>query len=80
MSTLVTFVCRIPANVPTACMAAPEELFYSPRAALLLKFPQLVQYTHPAKGGHFLAFEEPAMFADDVWEGISKILAGQSSS
>lgn len=71
---------KIPANVPTACMAAPEELFYSPRAALLLKFPQLVHFSHPTKGGHFLAFEEPEMFADDVFEGMSKILSGQTSS
>ncbi|KAK3914556.1 Juvenile hormone epoxide hydrolase 1 [Frankliniella fusca] len=71
---------KIPANVPVACTAAPEEIAYTPRAALLLKFPQLVHYTHPPRGGHFLAFEEPEMFADDVFEGMSKVLAGQTSS
>lgn len=71
---------KIPANVPVACMAAPHELFYTPRAGLLLKFPQLIQFTHPDKGGHFLAFEEPEMFADDVWDALSKIINGQTSS
>lgn len=71
---------KIPANVPTACMAAPGEIAYSPKATLLMKFPQLIQYTHPPRGGHFLAFEEPALFADDVWDSMAKILAEKSSS
>ena len=71
---------KIPANVPTACVAAPEEIAYAPRSILLLKYPQLVSYSHPPKGGHFLAFEEPEMFADEFWDSMTKVISEKASS
>lgn len=77
---LLTQFYRIPANVPTACVAAPEEIAYAPKATLLLKYPLLVSYSHPPKGGHFLAFEEPEMFADEFWDSMSKVISEKVSS
>lgn len=29
--------------------------------------------THPARGGHFAALEEPQLLADDIFEFLSKV-------
>lgn len=63
---------RIPVNVPTACAIFPHELAYQPENLLRDKYTNLIQFNHLPRGGHFAAFEEPALLADDVFEFVSK--------
>ncbi len=56
-------------TVPTAFAAFPKEMtvLAPPRSALERGF-NLVRYTKMARGGHFAALEQPALFAADVRE------------
>ncbi|XP_012218175.1 juvenile hormone epoxide hydrolase 1 [Linepithema humile] len=60
-------------NVPMACAVFPHELFYQPESLLHDKYTNLIQFNHLSRGGHFAAFEEPALLADDVFEFVSKV-------
>lgn len=51
----------------------PGELAYQSRFILTEKYPRLLQMSHPERGGHFAALEEPQVLADDVWEFAAKV-------
>ncbi|KAL6429368.1 hypothetical protein ACFW04_008209 [Cataglyphis niger] len=59
-------------DVPTACAAFPHELAYQSESLLRDKFTNLIQFNHLPRGGHFAAFEEPGLLADDIFEFVSK--------
>uniref|UniRef100_A0ABD2WKD5 microsomal epoxide hydrolase n=1 Tax=Trichogramma kaykai TaxID=54128 RepID=A0ABD2WKD5_9HYME len=63
---------RFPVKVPSACAMFPHELMYRPESIMRDQYVNLIQFTHPARGGHFAAFEEPELFADDVWSFVRK--------
>jgi hypothetical protein len=63
----------IPTLTPTGCAAFPNELAYQPKSLLQEKYHKLVRFTDMPRGGHFAAFEEPELLADDVWETIKII-------
>jgi microsomal epoxide hydrolase len=53
-------------EVPFACARFPGEVFANvPRKAVEAAY-NLVQYTEMASGGHFAAFEEPDLLAQDI--------------
>ncbi|GLH11525.1 Epoxide hydrolase [Gryllus bimaculatus] len=64
---------RFPCVVPTAVSNFPKELVYVPEMLARDKFPNLVQFTHLPRGGHFPAFEEPQILADDMWDAFEQI-------
>ncbi|KAL1456956.1 hypothetical protein WDU94_001639 [Cyamophila willieti] len=66
-------IMRIPTHVPTACISFPQEIAYQSHFMLKEKFPRLIQMTHPTRGGHFAALEEPKILADDVWAFAEKV-------
>ncbi|KAL7307299.1 hypothetical protein TKK_0000493 [Trichogramma kaykai] len=63
---------KFPVKVPSACAMFPHELMYRPESIMRDQYVNLIQFTHPARGGHFAAFEEPELFADDVWSFVRK--------
>ncbi|XP_069705265.1 juvenile hormone epoxide hydrolase 1-like [Periplaneta americana] len=67
---------KIPPTVPIACAAFPDDLIYSPKTLMKWRFPSLVRYTDMPHGGHFAAFEEPQLLAEDVWATI-RIMEGK---
>jgi pimeloyl-ACP methyl ester carboxylesterase len=52
--------------IPTAVSAFPEELYQAPRSWTEKAYPKLVYYHRLDKGGHFAAWEQPALFADEL--------------
>lgn len=58
--------------MPAACAAFPYELMYTPESFLHEKYTNLIQFNHLPRGGHFAAFEEPGILADDFFEFVSK--------
>jgi hypothetical protein len=50
-----------------------HELMYFPESMLKEHYSNMIQNTHFSKGGHFAAFEEPQLLADDVWSFVSKV-------
>lgn len=52
-------------DVPTGCAVYPFELLQTPRVWAQRRY-NLVHHTVQDRGGHFAAFEQPAIFAADV--------------
>lgn len=53
-------------QVPVGCSVFPREIFRASRRWAEKAFPDLRYWNEPAKGGHFAAFEQPAIFVDEV--------------
>ncbi|TGZ51818.1 juvenile hormone epoxide hydrolase 1-like [Temnothorax curvispinosus] len=64
---------ELPIDVPVACAAFPYELFYQPESILRERYTNLIQFNHLPRGGHFAAFEEPALLADDIFKFVSTV-------
>jgi|SRR5216683_4465683 len=52
-------------DVPTACADFPKEIIWSPRRWLEARY-NITRWTSMPRGGHFAAFEQPALLVDDV--------------
>jgi len=53
-------------QVPVGCSVFPKEIFRASRRWAEKSYPDLRYWNEPAKGGHFAAFEQPAIFVDEV--------------
>jgi pimeloyl-ACP methyl ester carboxylesterase len=53
-------------KVPTGFTVFPEELFPTPRSWAEKVYPNLNYYNEAPKGGHFAAWEEPEVFAQEI--------------
>lgn len=60
-------------EVPTAYARYPAEPWSPPRRMVERQY-HLVHYSEPAKGGHFAAMEQPALWAADVTSFFSHLL------
>ncbi|XP_043510382.1 juvenile hormone epoxide hydrolase 1-like [Frieseomelitta varia] len=63
---------ELPINVPTGCAVFPNELISHPESLLKSRFTKLIQYNLMSRGGHFAAFEEPKLLADDIFSFVKK--------
>src|SRR5256714_4021493 len=53
-------------QVPTAVTAFPDELYQAPRSWTEKAYPKLIYYNKVDKGGHFAAWEQPQLFAQEL--------------
>ena len=53
-------------NVPAAVSVFPDELYQVPKSWAEHAYPRLIHYNRLDKGGHFAAWEQPRVFADEV--------------
>jgi pimeloyl-ACP methyl ester carboxylesterase len=53
-------------TIPVAVSAFPDELYQAPRSWAEKAFPKLIYYHKLDKGGHFAAWEQPALFAEEL--------------
>jgi pimeloyl-ACP methyl ester carboxylesterase len=53
-------------RLPVAYTVFPDELFQAPRHWVKSAYHNLVYYNQADKGGHFAAWEEPQVFADEL--------------
>lgn len=53
-------------NLPVGCSIFPRELFAAPRHWAERFFPKLIYWNEVERGGHFAAFEEPALFVREL--------------
>jgi pimeloyl-ACP methyl ester carboxylesterase len=63
----------VPASVPVAVSAFPEELYQAPRSWAERAYPNLIFYNKHQKGGHFAAWEQPQLLAEDVRAGFRSL-------
>jgi hypothetical protein len=53
-------------SIPVAVSVFPDELYPAPRSWTGRSFPNLIFYNKLEKGGHFAAWEQPALLAADL--------------
>jgi len=56
--------------VPAAVSAFPGEGYQAPPSWTERAYHDLMYYNQPAQGGHFAAWEQPQIFADEVRAGL----------
>jgi pimeloyl-ACP methyl ester carboxylesterase len=52
--------------IPVAVSAFPDEVVQTPRSWAESAYPKLIYYNRLEKGGHFAAWEQPEVFANEV--------------
>jgi len=52
--------------VPTAVSVFPDEIYAAPRSWTEKAYPRLIHYNRLEKGGHFAAWEQPALFSAEL--------------
>ena len=57
-------------SVPAAVSAFPGENYQAPRSWTERAYHNLIYYNKPEKGGHFAAWEQPKIFAEEVRAGL----------
>lgn len=53
-------------KIPVAVSAFPDEIYTAPRSWAERAYPKLIYYNKPEKGGHFAAWEQPALFVSEL--------------
>jgi pimeloyl-ACP methyl ester carboxylesterase len=53
-------------TIPVAVSAFPDEIYAAPRSWAERAYPKLIYYNKVDKGGHFAAWEQPALFSSEV--------------
>jgi pimeloyl-ACP methyl ester carboxylesterase len=61
-----TFFAPKHVTIPVAVSAFPDEVFQTPRSWAERAYPNLIYYNKASKGGHFAAWEQPQLFAEEV--------------
>jgi pimeloyl-ACP methyl ester carboxylesterase len=62
---------RDPVEVPTAVSIFPKEIFRPSRRWAERRYRNIVHWEEPHRGGHFAAFEQPALFVEQVRKGFA---------
>lgn len=57
-------------SVPAAVSVFPRENYQAPRTWTERAYHNLIYYNRPDKGGHFAAWEQPQLFAEEVRAGL----------
>jgi pimeloyl-ACP methyl ester carboxylesterase len=60
-------------SVPVAVSVFPDELYPAPRSWAEQAYPKLIHYNKIPKGGHFAAWEQPKLFAEEVRAGFRSL-------
>jgi pimeloyl-ACP methyl ester carboxylesterase len=66
-------------RLPAAYTVFPDELFQAPRHWVKHAYHHLVYYNEAPKGGHFAAWEEPEIFADEMRAAFKSLRDRRSS-
>ena len=60
-------------SIPVAVSVFPDELYPAPRSWTERAYPKLIHYNKLDKGGHFAAWEQPALFSAEVRAGFKSL-------
>jgi pimeloyl-ACP methyl ester carboxylesterase len=53
-------------KIPVAVSAFPDEIYQAPKSWAERAYPKLIHYNRLPKGGHFAAWEQPALFVSEM--------------
>jgi pimeloyl-ACP methyl ester carboxylesterase len=65
-------------SLPVAFRVFPGEIFQAPRSWAEKVYPNLVYFNEADRGGHFAAWEEPELFAEEMRAGFRSLRSGGS--
>jgi pimeloyl-ACP methyl ester carboxylesterase len=60
-------------TVPAAVSAFPDEIYTAPKSWAERAYPKLIYYHKLDKGGHFAAWEQPQLFAEEMRAGFRSL-------
>jgi pimeloyl-ACP methyl ester carboxylesterase len=60
-------------SIPVAVSVFPDELYPAPRTWSEQAYPKLIYYNKLDKGGHFAAWEQPMLFAQELRNGFRSL-------
>jgi pimeloyl-ACP methyl ester carboxylesterase len=60
-------------TIPVAVSVFPDELYPAPRSWAQRAYPKLIDYKAHDKGGHFAAWEQPALLTEDIRAGFRSL-------
>jgi len=60
-------------SVPVAVSVFPDELYQAPRSWAERAYPNLIHYNRLDRGGHFAAWEQPQLLAEEVRTGFRSL-------
>jgi pimeloyl-ACP methyl ester carboxylesterase len=62
----LSFVTAKNVSIPAAVTVFPGELYQAPRSWAERAYPKLIHYNRVDRGGHFAAWEQPQLFAEEL--------------
>jgi pimeloyl-ACP methyl ester carboxylesterase len=60
-------------SIPVAVSVFPDEQYHTPRSWAERAYPNLIHYNQLDKGGHFAAWEQPQLLAEEVRAGLRSL-------
>jgi pimeloyl-ACP methyl ester carboxylesterase len=60
-------------KIPVAVSSFPDDLYPMPRSWAERAYPKLIHYNSLPKGGHFAAWEQPALLAEEIRAGFTSL-------
>jgi pimeloyl-ACP methyl ester carboxylesterase len=64
-------------GIPVAVSVFPGEAYEAPRSWVERAYPQLLRYNEVDRGGHFAAWEQPQLFAEELRAGFRSLRPSQ---
>jgi pimeloyl-ACP methyl ester carboxylesterase len=68
-----TYVSVKNVTVPVAVSVFPDEVYQAPRSWAEQAYPNLIHFNKVDKGGHFAAWEQPQLYAEEVRAGLRSL-------
>ncbi len=66
--------------IPVAVSAFPDEIYTAPRSWTERAYPKLIYYNRLPKGGHFAAWEQPQLFAEELRAAFKSVRTARPTS
>ncbi|XP_057271372.1 epoxide hydrolase 1-like [Pezoporus wallicus] len=66
-------ISRVGVYVPTGIAAFPQEITHTPQVWTKEAYKNIITYSYMPRGGHFAAFEEPKLLAQDIMNFVRKV-------
>lgn len=60
-------------DLPVAVSVFPKEIYRAPRSWAEATYPHMIYWNEVERGGHFAAFEQPALFVAELRAGFAKL-------
>ncbi|MGX5185475.1 epoxide hydrolase family protein [Streptomyces avermitilis] len=60
-------------SIPVAVSVFPDEIYQAPKSWVQKAYPRLIHYNKLPRGGHFAAWEQPHLFAQELRAGFRSL-------